>query len=156
VDQIVIWKRPLLAKYIESNVPGTLMSEYALVPDGFKLTKVNKGEKQAVKDHRKHQDTIAFLDNQNTPLLLGVGGLALFTPILWKAFLKIVEDSGEITEEQSLKLALLFPAGQILTGAEKLFPGVIRWDDIKTFFTRTEDDTPTGPPPWGQGFRGGR
>jgi len=129
---------------------------YALVPDGFKLTKVNKEEKQAVKDHYKHQDTIAFLDNQNTPLLLGVGGLALFTPILWKSFLKIVEDSGEITSEQSLRLALLFPASQILLGAEKLFPGVIRWDDIKTFFSRTEDsDTPTEPP-WGFDPRGGR
>jgi len=129
---------------------------YALIPDGYTLTKVSKDEKQAVKDHYKHQDTIAFLDNQNTPLLLGVGGLALFTPILWKAFLKIVEDSGEITEEQSLKLALLFPAGQILSGAEKLFPGVIRWDDITSLFTRVTE-TPTGPPPGGfgpVGFRG--
>jgi len=129
---------------------------YALVPDGFKLTKVNKEEKQAVKDHYKHQDTIAFLDNQNTPLLLGVGGLALFTPILWKSFLKIVEDSGEITSEQSLRLALLFPASQILLGAEKLFPGVIRWDDIKTFFSRTKDSDIPPPPPWGLDPRGGR
>lgn len=130
---------------------------YALIPDGFKLTKVNKEEKQAVKDLYKHQNTIAFLDNQNTPLLLGVGGLALFTPILWKAFLKIVEDSGEITSDQSLRLALLFPAGQILTGAEKLFPGVIRWDDITSLFTRKDSETPTGPPPGGfgpVGFKG--
>ncbi len=92
------------------------MSEYALVPDGFKLTKVNKGEKQAVKDLYKHQDTVAFLENQNTPLLLGVGGLALFTPFLWKHFLQIVEDSGEITPEQNARLSLLFPVTQLFSG----------------------------------------
>ena len=123
------------------------MTEYALIPDGFKLTKVNKGEKQAVKDLYKHQDTVAFLENQNTPLLLGVGGLALFTPMLWKLFLQFAQDSGEITQEQSARLALLFPATQILPGIEKLFPGVIRWDDIKSLFTRTttmkEEDIPS-------------
>jgi len=119
---------------------------YALIPDGYTLEKVTKDQKQAVNDKRRHDDVVALLSNENTPLLLGVGGLALFTPILWKAFLKIVEDSGEITSDQSLRLQLLFPAGQILSGAEKLFPGVIRLDDIINFFNRERSDEPTTPP----------
>jgi len=132
------------------------MGEYALVPDGFKLTKVNKGEKQAVKELYKHQDTLAFLENQNTPLLLGVGGLALFTPFLWKHFLQIVEDSGEITAEQNARLSLLFPVTQLFSG--------VGYDTgdlttlLENLFRRsrpTEDDSDTPPPPsWSFGLGG--
>ena len=45
------------------------MSEYALIPDGYTLTKVTKAEKQAVKDLRKHQNVKTFLDNETTPIL---------------------------------------------------------------------------------------
>ena len=130
------------------------MSEYALVPDGYTLTKVTKDEKQAVKELYKHQNTTAILDNQNTPLLLGVGGLALFTPILWKIFLdKLDELDVTITPEQNAALSILFPVSQLLPGVGYDLGDAT--DFFNSLFARRE--TPTGPPPEGfgpVGFRG--
>lgn len=39
------------------------MSKYALVPDGFTLKKVSKAEEDALKDHRKHKDVLALINN---------------------------------------------------------------------------------------------
>jgi len=119
---------------------------YALIPDGYTLEKVTKDQKQAVNEKRRHDNVTALLSNENTPLLLGAGGLVFFTPIIIKLFLKFAEEQGDITPEQSLKLSLLFPAGQILSGAEKLFPGVIRLDDIINFFNRERPDEPPSSP----------
>jgi len=132
---------------------------YALIPDGYTLTKVTKDEKQAVKELYKHQNTTAILDNQNTPLLLGVGGLALFTPILWKLFLDKIKEAGvTVTPEQNAALSILFPVSQLLPGvgydlgdATDLFNSLL--GGVLPVFKR-KTDTPTGPPPWD--FRGGR
>jgi len=132
------------------------MSKYALVPDGFTLKKVSKGEEDAIKDHRKHKDTIAILNNQNTPLLLGVGGLALFTPILWKIFLdKLDELEIEVTPEQNAALSILFPVTQLLPGVGYDLGDATDLLNSLIGIGRTKDsDTPNGLPPWD--FRGGR
>ena len=132
------------------------MSEYALVPDGYTLTKVSKDEKKAVKDLYKHQNTIAILDNQNTPLLVGVGGLALFTPILWKIFLdKLDELDVKVTPEQNAALSILFPVTQLLPGVGYDLGDATDLLNSLINLGRTKDsDTPNGPPPWD--FRGGR
>ena len=44
---------------------------YALIPDGFTLKKVTKAQEQAVSTHRRHEDTKALLENENTPLVVG-------------------------------------------------------------------------------------
>jgi hypothetical protein len=44
---------------------------YALIPDGYSLKKVTKLQKQAVTDKRRHDDVVAILSNENTPLVIG-------------------------------------------------------------------------------------
>jgi hypothetical protein len=44
---------------------------YALIPDGYSLKKVTKAQKQAVTDKRRHDDIVAILSNENTPLVIG-------------------------------------------------------------------------------------
>jgi len=70
------------------------MSKYALVPDGFTLKKVSKAEEDALKDHRKHEDVKALLDNSNTPLIIGAGAFLVFTPFLMKAILDKLQEEG--------------------------------------------------------------
>ena len=45
---------------------------YALIPEGFELKKVTKLQEEAVKAKRRHDDTVALLNNANTPLVVGV------------------------------------------------------------------------------------
>ena len=105
------------------------MSEYALIPDGYTLTKVTKAEKQAVKDLRKHQNVKTFLDNETTPLLIGATGIIALTPLLWKLFLtKIKEEGVTLTPQQDAALSILFPVSQLI-------PGVgLDLSDITTLF----------------------
>jgi len=44
---------------------------YALIPDGYSLKKVTKLQEQAVNAKRRHDDVVALLNNENTPLVLG-------------------------------------------------------------------------------------
>ena len=44
---------------------------YALIPDGYSLKKVTKAQKQAVDAKRRHDDVVAILNNENTPLVVG-------------------------------------------------------------------------------------
>jgi len=124
---------------------------YALIPDNYTLEKVTTAQKAAVDKHNRHENVNTFLDNQNTPLLLGAGGLVFFIPLIIKLFLKFAEDQGDITSEQKEKLSLLFPVIPIVSGAEKLFPGVLRLDDIMNFFQtrvskRERSNESTTPP----------
>ena len=45
---------------------------YALIPEGFELKKVTKAQEQAVNAKRRHDDVQAFIENENTPLVVGV------------------------------------------------------------------------------------
>ena len=44
---------------------------YALIPDGYSLKKVTKLQEQAVNAKRRHDDVVALLENENTPLVFG-------------------------------------------------------------------------------------
>jgi len=44
---------------------------YALIPEGFTLKKVTKAQEEAVKAKRRHDDVQAFIENENTPLVVG-------------------------------------------------------------------------------------
>ena len=79
------------------------MSKFALVPDGFTLKKVSKGEEDALKDHRRHEDVKAFLNNENTPILIGATGLIALTPILLQLFFNAADETPGVptfTDEQ--------------------------------------------------------
>mgnify|MGYP003136846800 CR=1 FL=1 len=44
---------------------------YALIPDGYSLKKVTTLQKQALTDKRRHDNVMALLNNENTPLVVG-------------------------------------------------------------------------------------
>ena len=68
---------------------------YVLIPDGFTLKKVTKAEKDAVDEYfgreRKGSYIEGFLSNENTPLLIGAGALALSLPLLIELLLQTQE-----------------------------------------------------------------
>ena len=53
---------------------------YALIPDGYSLTKVTKGEEEALKDLRKHEDFKTFLGSPQSGT--AVGGVAVGVALL--------------------------------------------------------------------------
>ena len=55
---------------------------YALIPDGYSLKKVTKLQQKALADKRRHDNVMAFINNPNTPTLIGGAGLLALTPIL--------------------------------------------------------------------------
>ena len=82
---------------------------YALIPDGYSLKKVTKLEKQAVNDKRRHDNVVAFLSNENSPLLIGGGALLALTPFLINTVKTLLEDEGIIlTDEQKANLKTAF------------------------------------------------
>jgi len=62
---------------------------YALVPKDYTLKKVTTAQKTAVDKHNRHENVNTFLDNQNTPLLLGAGGVSIFYSFHHKTFFKV-------------------------------------------------------------------
>ena len=88
---------------------------YALIPDGYSLKKVTKLQKQAVNEKRRHDDVVAFLNNPNTPLLMGGAGLLALTPILLNLFYQSLEGQNIIlTDEQRALTNKAFETGLLL------------------------------------------
>ena len=52
---------------------------FALIPDGYSLKKVTKLQKRAIDEKRMHDDTIALLNNPNTPLVVGAAAASFFS-----------------------------------------------------------------------------
>jgi len=114
------------------------LSKYALVPDGFTLKKVSKGEEEAIKDHRRHEDIKTFLSNETTPILIGGAALAALTPIVLSYFLKLLEEQNiTITDQQkeALKTGLVAagPVGWGLLSLDKLSDLDLSWVDVNVF-----------------------
>ena len=80
---------------------------YALIPDGYSLKKVTKLQKQAVDAKRRHDNVQAFIENKNTPFLVGAGALALSVPFLVGLLLQAQEDALNITLTDKQKADLL-------------------------------------------------
>ena len=80
---------------------------YALIPDGYSLKKVTKLQKEAVKAKRRHDNVQAFIENENTPFLVGAGALALSVPFLVGLLLQAQEDALNITLTDKQKSDLL-------------------------------------------------
>jgi len=99
------------------------MAEYALVPDGYTLTKVSKDEKQAVKDLRKHETFKTFLDNETTPILIGGTMAVAFTPLLWALFFKALQEAG-VTVSDTQKGVILGGLPAVL-GADNILGGIL-------------------------------
>ena len=80
---------------------------YALIPEGFELKKVTKAQEQAVNAKRRHDNVQAFIENENTPLLVGAGAVALSVPFLVGLLLQAQEDALNITLTDKQKSDLL-------------------------------------------------
>ena len=79
---------------------------YALIPDGYSLKKVTKLQKQAVNDKRRHDNVMAFINNPNTPTLIGGAGFLALSGILIDLLFGSLEKEGVIltdTQKTSLK-----------------------------------------------------
>ena len=91
---------------------------YEAVPIDIELQKVTTAERDALSRHKVHENINTFLGNENTPILLGVGGLLALTPLLFDLFRKAAEETGciipdKVWEETKTvyKASLLGPAG---------------------------------------------
>lgn len=65
---------------------------YALVPDGFTLKKVSKAEENALKDHRKHKDVLALINN---PEIIKQLIITLFAYLAVKEGQQVIDDLKE-------------------------------------------------------------
>ena len=79
---------------------------YALIPDGYSLKKVTKLQEQAVNAKRRHDNVQAFLENENAPLLIGAGALAVSLPLLIALFLDAQEEALNVTLTDAQKTSL--------------------------------------------------
>ena len=89
---------------------------YALIPDGYSLKKVTKLQKQAVKDKRRHDNVMAFINNPNTPALLGSTALVALTPFVLDALIPSLETEGiKLTDTQKANVKKAFDIALIST-----------------------------------------
>ena len=102
---------------------------YALIPDGYTLKSVTKLQKQALTEKRRHDDVVALLNNENTPLVLG--GLVA-------GFFAVQTSKSVITELEGLLGELSDDVkGAIETGVAKVEKELIT--DPKSWFERKID-----------------
>ena len=112
---------------------------YALIPEGFTLKKVTKAQEQAVNAKRRHDNVQAFIENENTPFLVGAGALALSLPFLIELLLQVQEDALNITLTDKQKTDLvnyanlsLGPVGIAQVLGRKVGEGLLELD-LPTF-----------------------
>jgi hypothetical protein len=78
---------------------------YALIPDGYSLKKVTKLQKQAVNEKRRHDDVVALLNNENTPLVIGGVLAGLFASKLASSIISDLQEEGvQLTESVQEKI----------------------------------------------------
>ena len=94
---------------------------YALIPEGYTLKKVTTAQEAAVHSKRRHDDVLALLNNENTPLIIGGIVTAVLVPVIAK---QIAEDLGEDQGviEKSVKTA--FYEGTLLGKITKFTQGL--------------------------------
>ena len=103
---------------------------YALIPDGYSLKQVTKLQKQAVNEKRRHDNVVAFLSNETTPVLIGATGLIAIAPILSELFFTAAGESGvTVSDEQKEKIKKAW-----LLGIPGIGPVILGQDLAKRFF----------------------
>jgi hypothetical protein len=109
---------------------------YALIPEGFTLKKVTKAQEKAVSDWRRHNDVVAFLSNETTPLLVGATGLVAIAPLLANLFISVAEDvlpDLTFTDEHKEKIRQTYLLGIPGVGVS-MFAGDLAKDTFDKFF----------------------
>ena len=90
---------------------------FALIPDGFTLTKVTKAQEKAVSDKRRHDDVLAILNNDSTPLLIAGVITALLIPSVAE---QISADTGAAVDVVTESVKTAFYEGTLLGRITKL------------------------------------
>ena len=80
---------------------------YALIPDGYSLKQVTKLQKKAVDDKRRHDNVVAFLSNETTPVVIGATGLIAIAPVLIKLFANDSDISLSDKQKEALEKSLI-------------------------------------------------
>jgi len=106
---------------------------YALVPDGYSLKKVTKAQKQAVTDKRRHDDVLAFLSNENAPLVVGTALLSLVSGKIISTVLDQVIDETGLTLSEEEKQTIVSRALPYFS-----FPVLVK-DEFETGGARTKE-----------------
>ena len=113
---------------------------YALIPDGYTLKSVTTLQKQALTEKRRHDDVVALLNNDNTPLVIGGLVAGFFAVQTSKSVIVELESLlGELGDD--VKLA-------IETGVAKVEKELIT--DPKSWFERKIDIVKLGVSTVGQ------
>ena len=84
---------------------------FALIPDGFSLVKVTKAHEKAVSDKRRHDDVLAILNNDSTPLLIAGVITALLIPSVAE---QISADTGAAVDVVTESVKTAFYEGTLL------------------------------------------
>ena len=84
---------------------------FALIPDGFSLVKVTKAQEKAVSDKRRHDDVLASLNNDSTPLLIAGVITALLIPSVAE---QISADTGAAVDVVTESVKTAFYEGTLL------------------------------------------
>jgi len=101
---------------------------YALIPDGYSLKKVTKLQKQAVNDKRRHDNIMAILNNENTPLVIAGFASALLIPVFSE---EIATKLGAPVEDVKEAVTEAITTGTLLGQIGKLGKGVAGKVDLK-------------------------
>ena len=84
---------------------------FALIPDGFSLVKVTTAQEKAVRDKRRHDDVLAILNNDSTPLLIAGVITALLIPSVAE---QISADTGAAVDVVTESVKTAFYEGTLL------------------------------------------
>ena len=101
---------------------------FALIPDGFSLVKVTKAQEKAVSDKRRHDDVLAILNNDNTPLVIAGVVSAILIPVFAE---EIATKLGAPVEDVKEAVTEAITTGTLLGQIGKLGKGFAGKVDLK-------------------------
>ena len=101
---------------------------FALIPDGFSLVKVTKAQEKAVSDKRRHDDVLAILNNDNTPLVIAGVVSAILIPVFAA---EIATKLGAPVEDVKEAVTEAITTGTLLGQIGKLGKGIAGRVDLK-------------------------
>jgi hypothetical protein len=106
---------------------------YALIPDGYSLKQVTKLQKEAVNAKRRHDNVLAFLSNENAPLVVGTAILSLVSGKIITTVLDQVIDETGLTLSEEEKQTIVSRALPFIS-----FPVLVK-DEFETGGARTKE-----------------
>ena len=110
---------------------------YALIPDGYSLKRVTKLQKQAINSKRRHDNVMAILENNQTPLVVAGIVTAFLAGRAADSLIDDLKEKGEnVTEktEQAIRDSLAVAEQELITDPANWFTrqlGKIQNVDLK-------------------------